>query len=170
MPTLLAENRPMSIEKAIESQIQDAMAAGVFDNLPGAGKPLPLGDAEGAGENWLGFRVLQNGGLLPEWLNLAKDIERDRERLDTIDAEHRALCDAAARHSAWDAHRSSIARLRTRYEELAWSLRKRQDRFNHDAPGIRSQRPAIWVEYHLDRLDRRARDAGAPEGFPADSA
>ena len=161
----------MSIERAIESQIQDAMAAGVFDNLPGAGKPLSLGDAESlAGDNWLGFRVLQNGGMLPEWLNLAKDIERDRERLDSIDAEHRALCDAAARQAGWNGHWSSVARLRTRYEELARSLRKHQDRFNHDAPGMRSQRPAIWVEHHLERLDRRAHEAGAPEGFSADSA
>lgn len=161
----------MSIEKAIESQIQDAMAAGAFDNLPGAGKPLSFGEGEGlAGDNWLGFRVLQNGGMLPEWLNLAKEIEHDRERLDSIDAEHGALCEAAARSGDWDHYRRPIKRLRDRYEELARSLRKRQDRFNHNAPGIRSQRPAIWVEFQLDRLDRRPRDAGAPLGFTADSA
>jgi hypothetical protein len=161
----------MSIERAIESQIQDAMAAGLFDNLPGAGKPLAFGHSDGlAGDNWLGFRVLQNGGMLPEWLNLAKDIERDRERLDRLDAEHAALCQAAARHGGWDGFSDAISRLRARYEELARSLRKRQDRFNHDAPGIRSQRPGIWVEYHLERLDRRARDAGAPEDSSVDSA
>ena len=161
----------MSIESAIEAQIRDAMAAGMFDNLPGAGKPLFFGAGDGlAGDNWLGFRVLQNGGLLPEWLNLAKDIERDRERLDRLDAEHAALCQAAARNGGGDAYRGSISRLRARYEELARSLRRRQDRFNHDAPGIRSQRPAIWVEHHLERLDRRARDVGASNGFSADSA
>jgi len=155
----------MSIEKAIEAQIQDAMAAGMFDNLPGAGKPLFFGAGDGlAGDNWLGFRVLQNGGMLPEWLNLAKDIERDRERLDRLDAEHAALCQAAARNGRWEGYRDSISHLRARYEELARSLRKRQDRFNHDAPGIRSQRPAIWVEHHLERLDCRAREAVAPEG------
>lgn len=161
----------MSIERAIESQIQDALAAGMFDNLPGAGKPLHLGDGDGlAGDNWLGFRVLQNGGMLPEWLNLAKDIERDRERLDRLDAEHASLCQAAARSGRPDGYRDSISRVRACYEELARSLRRRQERFNHDAPGIRSQRPAIWVEHHLERLDRRARDAGAHGEFTADSA
>jgi len=160
----------MSIEKAIESQIQDAMAAGMFDNLPGAGKPLLLGDGGSlAGDNWLGFRVLQNGGMLPEWLNLAKDIERDREHLDRLDAEHAALCQAAALDGGRDGYREAISRIRVRYEELARSLRKRQDRFNHDAPGIRSQRPAIWVEHHLERLDCRAREAVAPEGSSVDS-
>ncbi len=167
----MPENDGVSFEKAVESQIQDAMAAGLFDNLPGTGKPLALGDGEGlAGDNWLGFRVLQNGGMLPEWLNLARDIERDRERLDRLDGEHAALCEAAARSGDWHAYRLPIARVRTRYEDLARSLRKRQDRFNHDAPGIRSERPAIWVEHHLERLDRRAREAGAREDFAADSA
>lgn len=161
----------MTFEKAVESQIQDAMAAGLFDNLPGAGKPLPLGDGDNlAGDNWLGFRVLQNAGMLPEWLNLARDIERDRGQLDRLDAEHAALCQAAARSGDWHAYRLAIARVRARYEELARSLRARQDRYNHDAPGIRSERPAIWVEYHLDRLDRRVREAGGPAEYPADSA
>jgi hypothetical protein len=160
----------MSIERAIESQIQDAMAAGMFDNLPGAGKPLFFGAGDAlAGDNWLGFRVLQNGGMLPEWLNLAKDIEGDRERLDRLDAEHAALCRAAAMNGGGAAYRDSISRIRVRYEEMARTLRKRQDRFNHDAPGIRSQRPAIWVEHHLERLDRRARDAGALDGSSVDS-
>ncbi len=160
----------MSLEKAVESQIRDAMAAGLFDNLPGAGKPFHFSDGDGlAKENWLGFRILQNGGMLPEWLNVARDIERDRERLDRLDAEHAALCAAAARTGEWDAYRLPIERLRRRYEEIARSLRKRQDRFNHDAPGIQSERPAIWVEYHLERLDRRLREAGAPEWHTVDS-
>ncbi len=153
----------MSFEKAIESQIQDAMAAGMFDNLSGAGKPLAFGEGDSlAGENWLGFRVLQNGGLLPAWLDLAKDIERDRERLDRMDTEHAAFCEAAGRTGDWRGYRGPIRQLHARYEELARSLRKRQDRFNHDAPGFRSERPAIWVEFHLERLERRLRDAGRP--------
>lgn len=67
----------MSIEDLIESQIQEAIAAGAFDNLPGAGKPLPPPEAEPlAGTNWLGFKVLQNGGMLPGWLGLARHGER----------------------------------------------------------------------------------------------
>ena len=59
----------MSIEDLIESQVQDALAAGAFDNLPGACKPLSPPEAERlAGTNWLGFKVAQNGGMLPGWL------------------------------------------------------------------------------------------------------
>ena len=54
----------------------------------------------------------------------------------------------------------SVARARARYAAFAHEIRAMQQRFNHDAPGTRSQRPEIWVEYHLERLDRRAAGAG----------
>ena len=73
------------------------------------------------------------------------------------------------RTARWEAYRGPILGLHARYETLARSLRKQQDRFNRDAPGPRSERPAIWVEYHLERLERRLRDAGAPEGYRSDS-
>lgn len=146
----------MSIEKSIESQIQEAMAAGAFDNLPGAGKPQEWSLAEQlAGENWLGYKMLQNGGMVPVWLDAGRDIEKKLERLQQIDDDHANLCAEAARLNDWETFRPWIARARTRYEELAREIRKQQDKFNYDAPGHRSQRPAIWVEYHLERLDRR---------------
>lgn len=146
----------MSLEKAIESQIQEAIAAGAFENLPGAGKPQEYSLAEQlAGENWLGFKMLQNGGMVPLWLDAGRDIEKDLERLQKIDEDHAHLCSSASLSNDWDAYRTSIDRARTRYEELARQIRKKQEKFNHDAPGFRSQRPTIWVEYHLDRLDRR---------------
>ncbi len=146
----------MSLEKAIESQIQEAIAAGAFENLPGAGKPQEYSLAEQlAGENWLGFKMLQNGGMVPLWLDAGREIEKDLERLQKLDEDHAHLCSRAALANDWDAYRPSIDRARTRYEELAREVRKKQEKFNHDAPGFRTQRPTIWVEYQLDRLDRR---------------
>ena len=144
----------MSLEKAIESQIQEAMAAGLFDNLPGAGKPLRF-DGNENDPNWLGHHILKNAGVLPEWLNLAREIERALERLAGIDDAHRRLCEQAAATGDWPGHRLAILHARRRYETLAREIRRMQDRFNLDAPGIRSERPAIWVEYHLERLDAR---------------
>lgn len=162
------ENSDVGFEKTVESAIQDAMASGAFENLPGAGRPLNFGQGDAlAGDNWIGFRVLQNGGMLPEWLELAREIERDLTRLEQIDAEHAALCAAASVPGEAAAYAGLIARARASYEDLARSLRKRQERFNHEAPGIRSERPAIWIEYHLGRLDGRLKDATARQ--PTDS-
>jgi hypothetical protein len=153
----------MSLEDLVESQIQDAIAAGAFDNLPGAGKPLPPTDGERlAGENWLGFKVLQNGGMLPEWLGLAREIERDRDELRRIDALHAELVEAGAATGDWPRFAPGILYAEKCYEERARLLRPKQDRYNMGAPGIRSERPGIWVEFHMERLRQRASAAGAP--------
>jgi hypothetical protein len=154
----------MSFEQLIESQIQEAMEAGAFDNLPGAGKPLRFTDQERmAGDNWLGYKVLQNGGMLPEWLSLAREIERDREALDRVDAHHEELVALAAGTGDWETALPALRYAVATYEEQARALRKKQERYNYNAPGFRCQRPAIWVEFHLQRLRKRALEAGAPE-------
>lgn len=156
----------MSLEKTIEGAIQEAMSAGAFKNLPGEGKPLQLSrDAKSAaGDNWLGFKMLQNGGYLPEWLNLGREIELDLEALALIDQNHRDYCEAAGDGGGWARVGAAVDRLRASYEAKARAIRKKQDRYNHDAPGIRTQRPGIWVEYHLDRLLNREAAAGRPTG------
>lgn len=154
----------MSLEKTIEGAIQEAMAAGAFANLPGEGKPLRLSrDNEAfAGDNWLGYKMLENGGYVPEWLNLGREIELDIEKLTLIDRNHQEYCDSAGGPGDWDRLGDSVDRLREKYEQKAREIRKKQDRFNFDAPGFRTQRPGIWVEHHVERLVKREREAGRP--------
>ena len=152
----------VSLEKSIEGAIQEAMAAGAFRNLPGEGKPLAFDrQAEGlAGDNWLGYKMLRNNGYVPEWLNLGREIELDLEALALIDRNHEEYCAAARTRVDWARVAPAVDHLRAKYEESARAIRKKQDRFNHDAPGLRSQRPGIWVEHHLARLAERERAAG----------
>jgi hypothetical protein len=152
----------MSLEKSIEGQIQDAIAAGRFNNLPGAGKPFAWSQQEAAlaGDNWMGFRLLQNGGYLPEWLNLGREIELDLEGLELLDRNHREYCESARSASDWERIGPAVDRLREKYETRAREIRKKQDRYNHDAPGIRTQRPGLWVEHHVERLVLREKSHG----------
>lgn len=151
----------MSFEDLIESRIREAAAEGAFDNLKGAGQPLRFRDEDAlAGDNWLGYKILENGGLLPEWLMLAKEIEVDREALRRLDAGHAEAAELAASSANWAAHASSIRERRNAFEKGARALRRKQDRFNQDAPSIRLERPAIWVEHHLARLDARLLGVG----------
>lgn len=152
----------MSLEKSIEGAIQEAMAAGAFDNLPGAGKPLGVSREQQAyaGDNWLGYKLLENGGYVPEWLSLGREIERDLEKLALIDTNHREYCEAVIDGDDWMRIGPAVDRLRALYESRAREIRKKQDRFNHDAPGFRTQRPGLWVEYQVERLASRERAAG----------
>ena len=123
-----------------------------------------------AGDQWLGFKVLQNGGTLPAWLGLAKEIEVERAALRSIDARHAEWVALAAASGDWARYASAIQRLRADYERKARALRSRQDRFNFEAPSLALGRPGIWVDYLLSRLDERVRLAGAPDDLFAASA
>lgn len=146
--------RDVGLEKLIESQIQDAMSAGAFDNLEGAGKPLPpptLAE-QLAGDNWLGFKMLRNANLVPEWLGLGKEIEDDLAELDRMESRYRMTCAAAMASSSPGSYAATLGQQYRAYGEFARAIRKKQERFNDKAPGPRSQRPPIWVEHHLKRL------------------
>jgi hypothetical protein len=146
----------MSFERLAETRIKDAMEAGAFENLAGTGRPLPALDQDGlAGNNWMAFRVLRNGGLLPSWLDLAKEIERDLERLAAIDRRHELLSEAVSNRGWNPPLRSAVRVVRDEYEKLARQIRRKQDQFNIDAPALATERPGIWVERHLERLDAR---------------
>lgn len=58
-----------------EEKIREAIRRGEFDNLPGAGKPLPPDDLEGVPEELrVSFRILKNAGILPEEMQLRKEM------------------------------------------------------------------------------------------------
>lgn len=67
-------------ESWIEQQIREAQANGAFDNLPGAGKPLP-GLDEPYDPMWWVKRKLrdENVSLLPDALQVRVDLEKALE-------------------------------------------------------------------------------------------
>lgn len=69
----------MPFETWVDRQIREAADRGAFDDLPGAGKPLP--DRSADGEHWWIKGYLEREGLsgeavLPPALQLRKEIER----------------------------------------------------------------------------------------------
>jgi hypothetical protein len=61
--------------KIIEERIVAAQRAGVFDSLPGKGKPLDLEDLSQVPEDLrVGYHLLRNANMLPPELELKKQI------------------------------------------------------------------------------------------------
>lgn len=60
----------------IENKIQEAMAGGAFDDLPGSGKPLSqeVNVFEAISGEALGNKVLKNAGCVPAWVEQGKHI------------------------------------------------------------------------------------------------
>ncbi|MEL7564071.1 MAG: DnaJ family domain-containing protein [Dehalobacterium sp.] len=63
------------ISKLAEEKIREAMANGEFNNLSGQGKPLKIEDLSCIPEELRsGYIILKNSGILPEELDLKKEI------------------------------------------------------------------------------------------------
>ncbi|MDZ7268022.1 MAG: DUF1992 domain-containing protein [candidate division KSB1 bacterium] len=76
-----------------EQKILEAIANGEFDNLPGHGRPLNWEDDSNIPASLrLGFKILKNANVLPEEMQLKKDILALQEQLrDAPHAEAQAL-------------------------------------------------------------------------------
>jgi len=92
---LMTERKPrsMSFTSWIDQQIADAEKRGVFDNLPGAGKPLNLkpGGDEDYGQAWIRDYARREGvppeEFLPTPLKLRKETERLAETVEQMRSE-----------------------------------------------------------------------------------
>jgi len=72
----------------INAKIRAAEAEGAFDNLPGAGKPLPPVDDP---ENMVMNRIMKENGAEPAFVSLSRELARLREELrETGDRTRRA--------------------------------------------------------------------------------
>ena len=70
-------------DRVVEERIRTAQAEGLFDNLPGKGKPLNLGDDSGVPEDLrLAFKVLKNADCLPIEMDLRKEFFNLRKLLN----------------------------------------------------------------------------------------
>ncbi len=155
----------MRFEQLVENRILEAIEDGVFEGLPGEGARLPQRDAERlAGDLWLAHHILGNAGTLPEWLELARTIERDREGLARLEAEHGALVERARATGEWRRLAPLIAERRREFAAAARALRTKQERYNMEAPSVANERPAIWLEERLRMLDARVREARGGAG------
>ncbi len=69
-----------------ERRIQEAMARGEFDNLPGKGRPLPPDELAGVPEELrMTYRLLKNAGCLPPEVILAREIATLRNLVDSLE-------------------------------------------------------------------------------------
>jgi len=69
-------------QRIAERRIKDAIKDGVFDNLPGAGKPLELEDDSHIPEDLrIAYKVLKNANFVPPEVSLRKEIVKTEDLL-----------------------------------------------------------------------------------------
>jgi len=72
----------MSFDRVVESVIQEAMARGEFDDLPGRGKPIDLTEYFNTPEDVrVAQSMLKNAGMVPVEIELLQEIAALKEML-----------------------------------------------------------------------------------------
>lgn len=72
----------------VDEQVRRAMEAGLFDKLPGAGKPLELEDLSAVPDDLrASYILLKNAGVLPEELALKQELLRIDDLLAACESE-----------------------------------------------------------------------------------
>ncbi len=89
----MTERKPlgMSFTSWIDQQIEEAAERGAFDDLPGAGKPIPNRGDEDAAQAWIREYVRKEGisaeELLPTPLKLRKESAELSQTVQTLPSE-----------------------------------------------------------------------------------
>lgn len=69
-------------EQIVEERIKMAQYKGMFENLPGAGKPLDLSDDQHVPEDLrLAYKILKNADCVPPEIEMRKEIRRTEDLL-----------------------------------------------------------------------------------------
>lgn len=78
----------MSLNKFIEEQLRNAIEAGEFDNLEGAGRPLNLDAYFNTPEDFrVGYSVLKSSKFVPEEVERLREIGELKEALRNCENE-----------------------------------------------------------------------------------
>ncbi len=135
----------------IEEMIREAQLQGKFDNLSGTGKPLALENFSEAGDNALAYRMLKNGGFVPPEIELVKEIDALKARIDkriqrVIDLRKsmlsRRMPPSMAERRTFNA---TVEKATIEYEEALRKLNSRILTLNISAPPS-MHRPLLEVE------------------------
>jgi hypothetical protein len=106
----MTERKPrgMSFTSWIDQQIADAEKRGVFENLPGAGKPLNLKPSDGGdyGQAWMRDYARREGVAPEEFLPTPLKLRREIERLTESVGEMRS--EAEVRETVGDINRRIV--------------------------------------------------------------
>lgn len=82
------------LSRIAEERIHDAQQRGVFDNLPGKGKPIQFQDLSAVPEDLrLAYHILKNAHVLPPETALHKEIKSLQDLLKSVeeDRQRKAL-------------------------------------------------------------------------------
>jgi hypothetical protein len=151
-----------------ERRIQEAITDGEFDNLAGMGQPLRVDENPYVPEDWrLAFKVLENAGVVPDWVALAQELDAETEAWRRYGDDHFAtlrarLAQAVAQPGALRRLREEIATLKAMHRRatehhaaLLADLNRKIHYYNAIIPSDSLQRATFLPEAEMRAWEDR---------------
>jgi len=145
---------------SVEEQIRRAMEEGKFNDLPGQGKPIHLGDDPFEDPEWrMAYHVLRNSGYTLPWIETRHVLESELEGA------------RAALKRTWDWRQTALAENQPApfvlavWDQAAKLFRQRIDEYNQhiltynlQVPHMRFQLPSLTAEAEMGKITAPATD------------
>lgn len=148
-------------ELIADRKIRDAQEEGKFDNLPGRGRPLQLEiDSRVPPEQRAAYRLMKEANLLPDWIELDKQIRRRQERIAARVEEYARRREPDLARAGRD--REHVVRLDARRDDFLIhtarelrDLNRGIDRLNLIVPAVSRQRLRLNLAEQVTRLEEQ---------------
>lgn len=151
----MEQARRRAVRDIVEQRIEEARAEGKFDNLSGAGRPLPHDDSDiWAGDRALAYHLLKSNDVAPPELERGREIDQELARAEEIVTALRHARDRlAARHAVYPSDRRAYNVQRDgaerRYEEILRAVNSNILSLNITAPAALHRR-SIAIERRME--------------------
>jgi DnaJ family protein C protein 28 len=141
----------------MEDLIEDGRRRGLFDDLPGAGRPLDLEQNVFEGANTLANRLMKDNDIRPAWLNhrveIVEKIDDMRSEISREWARYRTAFDRVE----GDSHRPALSigwdDACRRWEEAIGRLNREIDSYNLKRPPGQAEIIKLRLVDELRRVD-----------------
>ena len=146
-------------ESLVDKKIREAIEAGEFDDLAGAGHPIDLNENPFADPDWrTAHRLMRNAGFAPAWIEERKDIDAGLEAARNLLARNWTILTNAVRTSNENSARERWRSAEQQFRIHVAELNRRIDLWNLKTPAVGFQRKRIDADREIARL----RDYSAP--------
>ena len=143
----------------MEDLIEDGRRRGLFDNLPGSGRPLDLDPNLYEGNNALANQLMKDNDVRPPWLTHRMDVS---DKIDAFRADVARTWQrygAARDQAAGESHRAALA---IGWDEGCRNWQTKIEAINHDVDAYNLKRPRSQLELFRLRLADELKRVDAP--------
>lgn len=145
----------MNFDLVVDNKIKEAIEAGLFDNLPGEGKPLNLSENPHEPAVWrVAYKMLHDQGFTLPWIAERKEIEESLEKAVKLLRQAHQETHRVKDPDVWA--RADWQKAHAAFNESIHQLNKRIRDYNLQTPSSAVQRALIDSEAEIAKVQQVA--------------